>query len=209
MPSQPNSNKTQFPKCIIGRGWVSFLISMFFHHIPESNSHPQINVCRGCGKKFNTEELLGFHEKECLQCRPHRSEIVLFCTFCTVFMFFFHFLSRCDFCGQGFILAARLKHHRRSCHVRSLTFCRNQYLRIYSFVYFLIYLEDERFLPQVNPSPASHSCKVGFTFLLRLPCSIFSFRTPPTTSSITTSTTITITLQTLYFLRCVPGAFPV
>lgn len=54
----------------------------------------KINVCRGCGKKFNTVELLGFHEKECLQCRPHR----------------------CDYCGQGFILAARLKHHRRSCH---------------------------------------------------------------------------------------------
>merc|ERR1712037_67117 len=52
------------------------------------------NVCRGCGKKFNTVELLGFHEKECLQCRPHR----------------------CDYCGQGFILAARLKHHRRGCH---------------------------------------------------------------------------------------------
>ena len=78
MPSQPNSNKTQFPKCILGRGWVSFLISMFgtSFQLSSASTLPQINVCRGCGKKFNTEELLGFHEKECLQCRPHRSEIV-------------------------------------------------------------------------------------------------------------------------------------
>ena len=70
---------------------MSFLISMFFHHLPESNSLPQINVCRGCGKKFNTEELLGFHEKECLQCRPHRSEIVSVLYFLHCFYVFFIF----------------------------------------------------------------------------------------------------------------------
>ena len=101
-------------------------------------------------------ELLGFHEKECLQCRPHRfgffhrikdlyffSQCIWFWiypqimsyllgyVYCTINIcvanswFSWYFLSRCEFCGQGFILAARLKHHRRNCHVRSLTYCKS------------------------------------------------------------------------------------
>ena len=43
------------------------------------------------------------------------------CLICVIYL-----LLRCDYCGQGFILAARLKHHRRGCHVRSITSCKSK-----------------------------------------------------------------------------------
>ena len=155
---------------LFGIHWTSISTTWTnFHGFPS-----QTNVCRGCGKKFNTEELVGFHEKECVQCRPHRWRtcicICIFVCVCTCIstrrgvlkvdllgetyleprlsfylaqpylLSSFHQpclisgpawssvhevssrssnngMFRCEFCGQGFIVAARLKHHRRSCQV--------------------------------------------------------------------------------------------
>ena len=64
----------------------------------------QKNVCRGCGKKFNTVELLGFHEKECLQCRPHRCFTISTEHFIFVYIFHrtFHICLRLIFVWQSF-----------------------------------------------------------------------------------------------------------
>ena len=137
VPAHWNVIPYKFLNCMIHKWkWNAYLLkqlwtSVLFVWLLIINSL-QKNVCRGCGKKFNTVELLGFHEKECLQCRPHR-----FVTISTehfifvwqsfhIFSVWFVWLLRCDYCGQGFILAARLKHHRRGCHVRSITSCKSK-----------------------------------------------------------------------------------
>jgi len=49
--------------------------------------------CKGCNRRFSDPGLLANHEKECSLYRPYR----------------------CEYCGRGYIIAARLKHHRKIC----------------------------------------------------------------------------------------------
>ena len=62
--------------------------------LQHSASHYQSSTdCKGCGGGFTSKESLRKHEEHCNQCRPYR----------------------CEYCDRGFILIARLKHHRRNC----------------------------------------------------------------------------------------------
>ena len=63
-------------------------------------------------------------------------------------------MFRCEFCGQGFIVAARLKHHRRNCQVlinKLLKSSKSQYQLIIAL----------SVTSQANPVPTTHACKVG------------------------------------------------
>ena len=62
--------------------------------LQHSAAHYQDNrVCKGCGAECSDEGSLREHEGECYECRPHR----------------------CEYCNKGFLISARVKHHRQTC----------------------------------------------------------------------------------------------
>ena len=64
-------------------------------------------------------------------------------------------MFRCEFCGQGFIVAARLKHHRRNCQVLI-----NKLLKSSKSQYQLIIVCN----PTGKSSPNDSCLQGGFTF---------------------------------------------
>jgi len=67
--------------------------SLAKHNLQHLSSNSGQETCKGCSQNFVSPEDLANHERDCALYRPYK----------------------CEYCGRGFIIAARLKHHRNEC----------------------------------------------------------------------------------------------